>query len=350
MAFVGVEVLVGGGEAAGLDAHVGADRLHAVVEQAHQPGVDAQPDLAADVLGRRGVVRLLVLGVAVAVDSAVHLDEAGEDRGGQRQERGPFDGGEELVDLLAHGAVDAGVGHGALPVGEEVVLFGQTAEAPALEGVFLGELHAGLDLALVAGHGRFGGQDRRAVVQGELAQLRVELGVVPVGGEHTGLEVVDDHRLRDAAEVPQRVLHTTQERLRVLVPDDLAVALARVAEHRAKEMGPTAFAVGLDPRALAEVDLELLARRALHAAEGQLGGGPESPGEAFDRLVATGEPVLGGQVLEEPLRRQPRLQPGLDHAAQRLAQAAPPRRRAGGRNGGFWVGGFSRAEGRNGGF
>src|ERR1019366_7655747 len=80
---------------------------------------------------------------------------------------------EERADLLTDRAVDARVGDGALPVGEKDVLRGETRKRAALERVGLRVFYAGLDLALVPRHRRFGRQERRAVVLAEGTQLRI---------------------------------------------------------------------------------------------------------------------------------------------------------------------------------
>ena len=90
-----------------------------------------------------------------------------------------------------------------------------------------------------------------------------------------------------------------------------------------------------DPSALAKVDLDLFAWQALHAPKRRIGVGVEPPHESFDGLVATGEPVFGGEILIDPLRREPSLASGLDRTAVRLALASSTRQRPGGRMAGF---------------
>ena len=84
-----------------------------------------------------------------------------------------------------------------------------------------------------------------------------------------------------------------------------------------------AHAVGLDPGALAKVDLQLLAGLALHAPEWQSGGGAQLAREAFHRLLTAREGVLGDQIMEDALCGQAGHQAGLDRRAQLHAQAAP---------------------------
>ena len=154
----------------------------------------------------------------------------------------------------------------------------------------------------------------------------------------------------DAAKVPEGVFQTPDEGLGGLAPDRLAVALARVAEHGAEQMRAAPLTLFNDPSALAKVDLDLFARQALHAPKRRIGVGVEPSHESFDGLVAAGEPVFGGEILIDPLRREPGLASGLDRTAVRLALAPSTRQRPGGQNGWFWFRQPRGAGGRNGWF
>jgi hypothetical protein len=109
----------------------------------------------------------------------------------------------------------------------------------------------------------------------------------------------------DPPKKAQRIFQTADERLRVLPPDDFAVGFAGVTEHRPKQMRPAPLAVFLHPRALAEVDLQLVGRPALHPSKRDSGLGLESAHEAFHRLIATREAVLGAQILMDALGGEP---------------------------------------------
>jgi hypothetical protein len=175
-----------GAESALLVLDVDGDLLQGEVEDADQPRVPADPDASGDVLGRDGIVGLVHLHVGVAVDDALGLLEAGEGHGRQGHEGRSLLVDEARSNLMAGGAVNAGVGDGGLPPGQIPVLFGQAGEDPALERIVLGVADAALDLALVAGRAGFGGEDDGAVVAGEGLDLRVEVRVVPVGLRHRG--------------------------------------------------------------------------------------------------------------------------------------------------------------------
>lgn len=86
-AFVRVEVGGIGGEAAGLGPDVDGDRLEVLIENAHQPGLGADPHVAAEMLRWHRVVGPLEGDVAVAMHLARRLLEAGKDRGRQRPSR-----------------------------------------------------------------------------------------------------------------------------------------------------------------------------------------------------------------------------------------------------------------------
>lgn len=246
--------------------------------------------------------------------------------------------GEAGADLLTDGAVQPGVRDGAFPPGQKRVLLGQAGERAALEGVGLGVFYACLDLALVPRHRRLRRQQRGAVMLAKGAELWVELRIEPVGLEHRGFQVVRHERGGDAAKVSKGVLQTTNERLGVLSPHDLAVALARVTEHGAEKVRPAAPPALLgDPGTLAEVDLHLLAGRTLHPAERQRVDLHQAAHEAFDRAVGATEAMGAHQILINALGRQAGLHPGLNLCGQRLAEAHRTGVRADGQvRGWFW--------------
>jgi hypothetical protein len=236
--------------------------------------------------------------------------------------------------LLARGAVDAGVGHGAFPLGQEVVLRGQTRKAPARDGIVLHILHPRLDLALVPGHFRFRGQDRRAVVPGKILQFGVQFGVEPVGLNHPSLQVVDHHRGRHPAEMPEGIFQRADKSLGGLPPHRFAVAFARMAQHAAQHVRPSP-PVPLDhPRPAPEIHLQLLARRALQAPKRQFVLAMRPHHKPAHRMITARELVLGHQVLVDPLHRQARLPRRRDLLTPRFTLAAWTGRRAGVRVGG----------------
>ncbi len=160
-----------------------------------------------------------------------------------------------------------------LPRGQEKILPAKAFENPPLERVVLHILDGRFDLALVASHPRFARQNHRPIMARKLFELRMELGIVPVRPKHSRLEIIDHHRRRHSAQMPERILHTAEEGLAVLPPDRFAVALARTTQHAAKQVRFAPFPLLDHPRSLAEIDLQFLARRAFHAPKRQLRSG-----------------------------------------------------------------------------
>jgi len=205
-------------------------------------------------------------------------------------------------------------------------------------------------------------------VPAELLQLGVKLRLVPVRPADCRPQVVDHQLGRHAAEVPEGVLKGPQKGLGILLPDRLAVGLAREAQHHPEHPGVAAAAVLLDHGSAApEVHLRFLAGAALHAPERHLASLLQLPHEPLHRLVAALEGTGTHQVLPDALRRQPLRGARLDESPVRGAQAAPAdparirggwfcfrgavsRTEPGGRNGSGWRVLPFRAGGRNGWF
>ena len=125
-----------------------------------------------------------------------------------------FDRLELLTHLLLRRSVNPRVGDRPFPVKQVLVLLRETLERVALQSVVLRVLDAALDLALVLRGVRLRRKKRRAVVSGKGLQLRMHFRVVPVGPVHRRFQIVDDERLRNAAEVMQRVLGRRDEVVR----------------------------------------------------------------------------------------------------------------------------------------
>jgi len=112
----------------------------------------------------------------------------------QRSQRGAIERLEELaarLNELAHRAVVEALDqwrHLRAQLGERVEgPIAEDREDPALR-----QEHSLLDLRLVPGMVGARGQDRRAVVLGELGVGRVELGVVVVGARDAAFQIVGD--------------------------------------------------------------------------------------------------------------------------------------------------------------
>jgi len=87
-----------------------------------------------------------------------------------------------------------------------------------------------------------------------------------------------------------------------LAIDGLAVSLARVRQHDAKDMGSAALAVGCDDwSAGAKVDLGLVPGLTFKAPEGKLVYGLQKADKATDGVVAALEAVFGREILVNTL-------------------------------------------------
>ena len=215
-----------GGELARFGPHMNGDDFPALVEHPEQPGLPAHPDLTPHILWRYGIICPLQLDITIPMHCAGRFFKHRKQTRRQGEQFGAFHFIEHLADLLSRGAVNTRIGHATFPVQKKKVLCRQTREAPALEGIVLGELHARLDLALVVRHGRTGWQHHRAIVAAELRHFRVEFGIIPVRPRHGGTQVVDDQRARNPTEVTERIFQTPDKTLGRLLPDHFTVAFA----------------------------------------------------------------------------------------------------------------------------
>jgi hypothetical protein len=167
------------------------------------------------------------------------------------------------------------------------------------------------------------GEGQEPLVEADLARRRVVV-------EHQGPGVVEQDLLGHAPERPEGALQPLEPVLLALAAERAHVQPARVAEGGDEQEDPDRLAGDLDPP-LAEVDLELPARRGLEAHRGarlrrQLAAqGRHRP---LDRAQADADPVLGQQLLPDHVRvapvppeplREPDLQP-----VQRLGPARRP--------------------------
>ena len=140
---------------------------------------------------------------------------------------------------------------------------------------------------------------------GELLQLGIDLRVIPIGLNHPGLQIINDHRGRDAAKMPERIFQTPDKALAGLPPHDLAVTLARMTQYPAEQMRTPPLTFRHYPPSLPEIHLQLLAWQARHPPERRLGLLRQTTREAFDRVIRAGELVLRHQILVDALRRKP---------------------------------------------
>ena len=172
-------------------------------------------------------------------------------------------------------------------------------------------------------------------MNGERLQLRMHLRVVPVGPGHGGFQIVDHQPLRYAAEMMEGVLHRRDEVVTRLSPNDFAVALARVAQHDAKQPRSADLSAGIDHRRRrTEVDLSFFPGRRFHSANRQFPPCLNLRHESPHAVVAAAKSVVRLQILKDPPRRESLPELRLNDLLKRLAATGRTRlmrRRPGGR-------------------
>ena len=155
--------------------------------------------------------------------------------------------------------------HGREPLGDGGVGLGEAEEGAVpqrRQDLALGDLHADLDLGLVARLGHARGHDHAAVVGGELGVGRRDLGLVAVGLLHAGLQVVGHDELGGAAEVFEGAGVGIEEALRALVRVGAREGVVREAQHGEEEVRlPDLAGLGVcvRQRVAGPVDEQLLA-------------------------------------------------------------------------------------------
>jgi hypothetical protein len=147
-----MQVLRISGKLSRLNPRVHCDLFMPMIEDADHPGLPTHPDLSAHVFRRHRVIGPLQFDMAVSMDATLSFFKAGKQATGQGQQAGSLDLIEDPAHLLPDGAVNACVGHRAFPVGQKKVLRPQTFKAAPFEGIVLGILDPGFDLALMPGH------------------------------------------------------------------------------------------------------------------------------------------------------------------------------------------------------
>src|SRR5262249_32840834 len=172
---------------AGMNAH-----LPAVVEDAHQAVVPADPYLLLKEMVRHRVVTALDFDEAVHVHGpGAHLEHL-EASARQWPQGRLLDLQEVRQHLAPGGPVDAELGDRAVPAPKELVVLLQALEATALERALDVGAGALLD-ALLLGMAGLGGQGREPPVLGEDRVDLVEIRVVQTGAGDAALGVVEAH-------------------------------------------------------------------------------------------------------------------------------------------------------------
>src|SRR6266516_5262767 len=154
----------------------------------------------------------------------------------------------------------------------------------------------------------------------KLFELGIEFRIKPIGARDRRAQIINDDGPRDPAQVAERIFQAANERLIRLSPHRLAVTLARMAQHRAKQMRAPALAIFSHPRALAEVHLEFVAQLDFNAAKKQFQYPFELANKPPHRIVTAVELMLGHQVLMNALDGQAQSQRRFDALLPRLTQ------------------------------
>src|SRR5579862_481790 len=136
--------------------------------KAQEPCFLPDPNLTANVFGRRRVIGAFELNVTVAMDGSASFLEYRKQTRRQRLQGSSFDLFKKFGDLSACGAVDARVRYGAFPIGKEKILRREALEAPAFDSIVLREFNPGFHLAFVPRHRRLGRKNHRAIKPGKL--------------------------------------------------------------------------------------------------------------------------------------------------------------------------------------
>ena len=294
------------------------DLLHPGVEEAHDASVAAHPEFSRDVLGRHFVVGAFEFDVAVAVDFAFGFNKGGEEPGWQRLQGGLFALLKVTVNLPLGGAVDAPVGFGLFPVTQVSVDFEKGVEGLAFDRALFDVTDASLYFAFVLGSARPGGQGHDVVVLTKGGEFRIEFGIVNIGLEDSGLEVVEHQHARHATETAKGVLDSTDEAFGVLPRHGLGVAFARVAQGDSQQMDLLSLAGQLNPGG-SVVDLSFFAGFTFHAPDTLWITRLELGHEAFDRLIRVLKGVVIDQILPDPCGMELRLELGHYDIAERFA-------------------------------
>src|SRR5271168_845086 len=120
---------------------------------------------------------------------------------------------------------------------EKETLIAQAGQDPALR-----DLHGDLDLRLVLWPPRPCRQDRGAIMAGHLGIGSVDPGIVTIGVGHGGLEIIADHELRHAAEIPEQAGMHADPIGQALAWAGLGVGVVRGPHRRDEQLHGAHFA------------------------------------------------------------------------------------------------------------
>ena len=227
-----------GGVAPALVAADMARHPLAVVEALEGRRREAHRQLAADQGRRHTVIMPLHFEVPVNIDAGVPPLGVDIGLGRQRLQRGPVYSVEDRATAAGEFLEGAGVqprqarGDRGIEVGEtEEGLMAQAGQNPPLD-----DLHADLDLGLVAGFPNAGGNDGDPVVLGQHLIRGVELRLIPAGLGDPAFEIVGHDDLRHPAKEgkgPNMRGCPVRQRLG---PGRLGIGIVGGAQHRHEDL------------------------------------------------------------------------------------------------------------------
>src|SRR5208282_2086471 len=203
----------------------------------------------------------------------------------------------------------------------------QAFEALAFEGRPLGMTNAGLDFSFPIGMANPASQAYGAVVRQNIAENRIERGIINVWGEHTLLQVIENHDSGATAQPTECFLVELGPGPCTGAERQEAHGLAAIAEGENKQSGASVLA-GLriaDRRPATVVDLGFLSGcRDDHCAGNRCLHSPESAHEAFGGLVTAAKSGLGNQILPNSYGVTALAQPQLNRFPKGFASTGRP--------------------------
>lgn len=199
------------------------------------PGADLQLDADAPV-GRR-VVRFLEVQVAVRVYFGLRPGSQLRARVWQCLQRRLLPLGKDPQRDLLGRAMYPVAGLAQNPLEQLLVAVAKTAELAQRHERGLEVAHAPFHAALVARGPRLAGLDLEAVVTSELLVAPLHFRLAHASPRDGRLEVVNDDLAHDTAKELKGVAVAAQPRFHFLVPDQLGILVAAVAEGHHEDVG-----------------------------------------------------------------------------------------------------------------
>ncbi len=227
---------------------VDANQIHLGVENANQPRVPANPQRPTEKFRRHTIVRLVDREVAIATDFALSFFEVGKPVAWKSAEFWLFVFQEQLLNLLPSRAMNSRVGNSGFPTQQVFVLFRQTGKRATLKGIVLNVVHTPFDFAFVTRGARFGRKEHGTVMFTEAHQFGIEIGVVPIRGEHSCFQVVGDKCCGDASKVLKGIFQDGDQVVGRLSKDGFTVAfrewLRTIRKTWVRRRRPSASMIG----------------------------------------------------------------------------------------------------------